>query len=124
MNVIKKYLFAGGFLLITTSVFAQQSISTSGGDATGNGIDDTYFNNFMLSAYPNPVTDILHLSIEDLEISNLSFKVFDVNGKLLMDEKVTLSNTLISMSNLSSSTYLLTVYKEIKPIKSFKIIKN
>ena len=78
----------------------------------------------VLSAYPNPTIDKLTLKIENYDSQNLSYYLFDVNGKLLERIKVTGNETTISMINLSSAIYFLKVIDNQEEIKTFKIIKN
>ena len=80
--------------------------------------------NLTISAYPNPTTDYLTLSIGEFEISNLSYQLYDMNGKLLQSEKITGNQTSIVMSNLVPATYFVKVIESNREIKTFKIIKN
>jgi len=80
--------------------------------------------NLSVTAYPNPTTDYLTLLIDELEISNLSYQLYDMNGKLLQSQKITGNQTSIVMSNLVPATYFLKVTDNQKEVKTFKIIKN
>ncbi len=75
-------------------------------------------------AYPNPANDFLTLKVENYIPENLSYKLFDANGKLLENKKVTGNVTIISLGNILSSLYFLKVIDNQKEIKIFKIIKN
>ena len=77
-----------------------------------------------VSAYPNPTTDYLTLSIDNFEVSKLSYQLFDMQGKLLQSEKITGSQTSIVMNNLVSTTYFVKVIQVNKEVKTFKIIKK
>ena len=77
-----------------------------------------------VTAYPNPTTDYLTLEVKDFELSTLHFQLFDMNGKLLQNEKITGNQTSISMSNLVPANYLVKVIQGDKDVKTFKIIKN
>ena len=82
--------------------------------------------NLVVSAYPNPTTDYLILTVKDFELSTLplSFSLYDINGKLLQTEKIEGSETRIVMSGLVSNIYLVKVVQGNKEAKTFKIIKN
>lgn len=80
--------------------------------------------NLSVSAYPNPTTDYLTLRIDEFEISNLSFQLYDMNGKLLQSKKITGNQTSIVMSNLVPASYFVKVILGNKEVKTFKIIKN
>ena len=88
------------------------------------GIEDAKGINLSVTAYPNPTTDYLTLRIDEFEISNLSFQLYDMSGKLLQSEKLTGSQTSIVMSNLVPATYFVRVINEKQSVKEFKIIKQ
>lgn len=77
-----------------------------------------------LTVYPNPATDYLTLRIDEFDTSNLSYQLFDTQGKLLQKEKITGNQTRITMSSLGPATYFLRVLQGNKEVKTFKIIKN
>ncbi len=80
--------------------------------------------NLCVSAYPNPTVDNLTLSIHDFELSNLLYQLYDLEGKLLQNEKITGNLTSIAMSNLVPASYILKVIQGNKVVKTFKIIKK
>ena len=80
--------------------------------------------NLSVSAYPNPTTDYLTLEVKEFELSNMSFQLYDMSGKLLQNEKITGNQTSIVMSNLVPATYFVKVTESNKEVKTFKIIKK
>jgi len=78
--------------------------------------------------YPNPVTDILMLKTGDFREEGLLYQLFDINGKLLQEKKVTDTEAQIIMSGLQPSTYFLKIIQTDKAapkvLKVFKIIKK
>lgn len=87
-------------------------------------IEEAIGMNLSLTAYPNPTTNYITLSINEFEISNLSYQLYDINGKLGQNEKITDNQTKIVMSNLVPATYFVKVIQGNKEVKIFKIIKN
>lgn len=77
-----------------------------------------------LSVYPNPTTDYLTLEVKDFELSDLSYQMYDMSGKLLQNTNITVYQTSIAMSNLVPATYFVKVTRANKEVKTFKIIKN
>jgi hypothetical protein len=98
-----------------------------------------------VSAYPNPTTDYLTLSIDgDVQAqfiaSQFIASLYDINGKLLQQTKITSKQTRIEMVNLISGTYFVRVNqnqsevhhvksnhaaaKQLNVVKTFKIIKQ
>lgn len=88
------------------------------------GIEEVKGINLSVTAYPNPTADYLTLSINEFDSSDLTYQLFDINGKLLQTEKITNNQTSIAMSNLVPATYLVKVTQSNKAIKTFKIIKK
>ena len=77
-----------------------------------------------LSAYPNPTTDVLTLRTGERDIENISYRLFDMNGKLIKAGKLTGSETPVNMQSLAPSVYFIKVIQNDKEIKTFKIIKK
>lgn len=74
--------------------------------------------------YPNPTSDYVVLAISDGNITNLTYVLYDINGRALAKGKCIQSNTLIDMQSLAIGTYILKVNQNSQEIKTFKIIKN
>jgi hypothetical protein len=88
------------------------------------GLEEATGINLKASAYPNPTTDYLTLEVIDFQLSNLTFQLCDMQGKLLQSGKITGNQTSISMSNFLPSIYFVQVNRGNKEVKTFKIIKN
>lgn len=91
------------------------------------GFEDIKWMNLNCSVHPNPTTDYLTLKIDvsaSIRTHNLSYQLYDMNGKLFGSGKLESSDTQIAMNKLVPETYLLEVFDQDKIIKSFKIIKN
>lgn len=96
---------------ITTSVGEEQT-----------GID------LQALAYPNPTSRMLTLNIVDYAAQNLSYKLIDMTGKVILSGPIVQENTLINMEQFSTAVYFLKVEVEnnnmTEPLKVFRIIKN
>ncbi|HNW68057.1 MAG TPA: T9SS type A sorting domain-containing protein [Bacteroidales bacterium] len=149
------------FTFSLSTVSAQESVNTTGGNALGGGgsasysvgqvvyatntgtngsvaegvqqpyeisvvteIEEAKGINLSILAYPNPTTDYLELKVESEKLKDLSYQLYDMNGKLLQNEKITGNQTNILMSNLAPATYFVKVIQGNKEVKTFKIIKN
>jgi hypothetical protein len=93
------------------------------------GIENSMKINLSCMAYPNPATTYLTLKTENTDNENLSYQLYDINGKLLENKKVEGNETTIFMEHRPVATYLLKVVQTDqaslpKEIKTFKIIKN
>ncbi|MCF6364813.1 MAG: T9SS type A sorting domain-containing protein [Bacteroidales bacterium] len=78
--------------------------------------------NLELSVYPNPTDGYLTLKSEDS--SNLSYQLFNIQGKIIEDKIISSTSTDISLESQASAAYFLNVLKNNQVIKTFKIIKN
>lgn len=74
--------------------------------------------------YPNPTTDFVNLKLNSFKMENISYQIFDFNGKLLDLKKVEGSETSIEMKSYADAVYFLKVFQGEKELKTFKIVKN
>lgn len=157
---MKKTVFAVFLLCAVLSIQAQETIPTTGGDATGSGGSSTYsvgqlvyttntdiggtvtqgvqqsfeFNtlsnpelttlNLTAVTYPNPATDYVVISISDAKLKDLSFNLYDLQGRAVSQGQVNQSITQIDMQSLAIGTYVLKVNQNNQELKTFKIIKK
>lgn len=66
--------------------------------------------NLEISCYPNPVTDELHVELEE---QGAEYKVISLNGEVLLEGELQLS-TVLSLKELPTGSYLLHVSLENK----------
>jgi hypothetical protein len=78
----------------------------------------------QLMVYPNPTSSLVNLKIDNFNLENLSYQLIDLNGREILNKKITESETQIQLENYPSAIYLLNVNQENKTIKTFKIFKN
>ena len=156
---MKRTMQLACFLCATTSIYSQQTISASGGEATGDGtvsysvgqlvnnmnigsngtvtqgvqqtIEFIVLSNPELTAltlkavtYPNPTTDYIVLALTNAALTDLSYMMFDVQGRIVTKGKVQKENTEIAMKNLATGVYILKVNQNNSELKTFKIIKK
>jgi hypothetical protein len=74
--------------------------------------------------FPNPVSEDLTLDIPDKEIAGMSYRIFDMNGNILMESLIKNRLSIINMSKLPVASYLLEVIQNQEVKKVFKIIKR
>ena len=155
-----KKLFLPLALFLSGIILAQESVNTSGSNATGSGgtasytvgqvaytsssgsngsvsvgvqqaytitattgIDETNFN-LKASVYPNPTTDLLVLSINELK-QDYTYQVLDMAGKLLINGQLRNNQTQLDFSSYATGSYYVNVItKQNKQIKTFQVIKN
>lgn len=80
--------------------------------------------NLQLAVYPNPTTNWLQLEVKNTDFTNLSYQLFDLNGRMILNQKVIAETSTISMEQLPAAIFLLKVVNNNKEVKIFKIIKK
>lgn len=85
---------------------------------------DNFNINLQMAVFPNPTTNWLQLDIKNYGFEKLNYQIFDINGKMVLQSKISTETTTISMENLSTNIYLLKVLDNNKEVKTFKIIKK
>lgn len=125
---------AGGSAAYSVGQVAYTSIETASGSVNQGvqqpykvstiGINTNPDIDLLMSVYPNPSTTLINLSVQNMDLTNLSYQLFDVQGKLLVSQKITNSETSIVMEEFATGSYFLNVINNQEELKSFKIIKN
>lgn len=80
----------------------------------------------QMFVFPNPTADFVTISMNGVESEGgqRSYRLYDIQARLLMQNTINQEETQVSLNNLSPSIYILVVYVDSKILKSFKIIKN
>ncbi len=118
--------YSVGLVVHTTNTGAAGSLAQGVQQAYEISIVSTFEDqpsSLDLRVYPNPTIDQLSLHVGNIELSNLSFQLFDLNGKLIASKKIALETETIQMEALPSGVYFLNVTHKTKALKTFKIIK-
>ncbi|MHC1731796.1 MAG: T9SS type A sorting domain-containing protein [Bacteroidales bacterium] len=74
--------------------------------------------------YPNPTSGILRLVISAPDPEKYRLQLFDQNGILLLNNKITESETEVSMEKLLPSIYFIRILRGSIEVKLFKIVKK
>lgn len=76
--------------------------------------------------FPNPTTDYVTINMTGFVFDNgpQSYQLYDYQGRLLKQNKITQAETQINLTDLSASIYILQVYVHNKVFKTFKILKK
>jgi len=81
-------------------------------------------NNPTISIYPTLTNDFVTLSFQNTNIENITYKLYDVLGKLIEKQKINDNQTYISFQMLADAMYFIKVFDGNNEVKTFKIIKN
>jgi hypothetical protein len=85
---------------------------------------DNFSINLQLVVYPNPTSNWISLDVKNYSFEKLQYHLINLNGVLILNNKITSETTAIQMEQYSSAIYLLKVLENNKEIKTFKIIKK
>lgn len=78
----------------------------------------------QMKVYPNPFETQIILSISDFTSEYLEYTVYDMQGKLLISNKISTVETSVSLESQQAATYLLQVTDSGQLLKTFIIIKK
>jgi len=87
--------------------------------------DDLTFPGLELSVYPNPVNYFLNLKATGREDIKLNYRLYAIDGKLLLHKKIMNNPEEINMHPYAEGSYLLKVTTtKDDPVQTFKIVKR
>ena len=78
----------------------------------------------VAGVFPNPTVNNVTLVIKNVPVDDMSYHLYDMNGRMLLEQKLRDSETMIPMERFASATYFLSVVDQGSLLKTFKIIKN
>jgi len=87
-------------------------------------VDEIVKLGYMITAFPNPVQNYVTLSVEAENYENLTFRLYDFNGRLIEQNPIQGNLTNVSFEALNPAVYFITILEENKKITTLKIIKN
>lgn len=74
--------------------------------------------------FPNPSVDQLTLTLEGILINEVTYELYDLQGRRIANQPVNSDKTDIDVSYLPPATYFLKVLQGQQTITHFKILKN
>ena len=85
------------------------------------GVED-FAPNFQATIFPNPTQDVFNIKTSVFE--NVTYTLYDAQGKLVMQNILSAEQTPIQVSHLAPGSYSLTLNNETQTLKTFKLIKQ
>lgn len=79
-------------------------------------------NQLVISTFPNPVTDVLSVNFQAMQLMNLNYKFLTTTGKIITEGKLD-SAGVIDVTQLSKGKYTLSLSRDQTIIYSTHIIK-
>lgn len=77
---------------------------------------------FEVSIFPNPTEDVLNIRTETFE--NISYAIYDQQGKLVLSDILSATLNPILVNHLAPGSYSLNLYDKTQTLKTFKLIKH
>jgi hypothetical protein len=85
------------------------------------GVED-FAPNYEATIFPNPASDVLNIKTSSFE--NVTYTLYDAQGKLVMQNILSAEQTPIQVSQLAPGSYSLTLNNETQNLKTFKLVKT
>jgi hypothetical protein len=85
-------------------------------------IDSELSSQAELAIYPNPVSDILNINFPENSQNNL-IQVYDISGKLVIEQKESSSNALVNFDGLQKGLYIIKIKTDSESFIR-KVMKN
>lgn len=95
------------------------------------GMQQSYIINEMaiktilrVSLYPNPTNNLVYFKVENLNYKNLSFKLYDISGRIITSGKILNEQSVLSLQNFPNNIFIVKVFRGELEEQSFKILKS
>jgi hypothetical protein len=74
--------------------------------------------------FPNPASDHLIIRTDKEQHENLYFQLYDLSGKIILQDRIRETETTIPLNHLRSAVYLLRIIEGNRQVRSFKVVKQ
>ena len=85
------------------------------------GVED-FAPDYEATIFPNPTQDVLNIKTSSYE--NVTYTLYDAQGKLVMQNLLSSEQTPIQVSQLAPGSYSLTLSNGQQQLKTYKLIKT
>ena len=115
--------FTIGEVIIATGTDGTNDITQGFHQTNWNfvGLED-HAPNYEAIIFPNPTEDVLNIRTSTFE--NVTYTLYDAQGKLVMQNMLSAEQTPIQVSQLAPGSYSLTLNNQIQNLKKFKLVKT
>ncbi len=79
---------------------------------------------FDIFVYPIPATDFLTISVRNHDFEHISYRLYDVSGRLLVGDKLKGQTQELSLRSYDPGIYFLRISVRNQLVKTFKILKQ
>jgi hypothetical protein len=115
--------FTIGEVIINTGTDGTNDITQGFHQTNWNflGVED-FAPNYEATIFPNPTQDVLNIKTSSYD--NVTYTLYDAQGKLVMQNLLSSEQTPIQVSQLASGSYSLTLSNGQQQLKTYKLIKT
>jgi hypothetical protein len=115
--------FTIGEVIIATETDGTNDITQGFHQTNWNflGLED-HAPNYEAIIFPNPTEDVLNIRTSTFE--NVTYTLYDAQGKLVMQNILSAEQTPIQVSQLAPGNYSLTLTNQTQNLKTFKLVKT
>lgn len=85
------------------------------------GVED-FAPDYEATIFPNPIEDVLNIKTSSFE--NVTYTLYDAQGKRVMQNILSAEQTPIQVSQLAPGAYSLTLKNQSQNLKTFKLVKT
>ncbi len=85
------------------------------------GLED-HFPGYEVSLYPNPLSDLLNIKIQNFK--DVSYSLIDIQGKIVLQDNLNSELTSIGVDHLAPGSYSLVLSNQENKLKTYRIIKT
>lgn len=115
--------FTLGEVIIDTGTDGSNDITQGFHQTNWNfvGVED-HSPSYQATIFPNPTSEVLNIRTSLFE--NVTYALYDAQGKLVMQDVLSEEQTPIQVSQLAPGSYSITLNNETQNLKTFKLIKT
>ena len=115
--------FTIGEVIINTGTDGTNDITQGFHQTNWNfvGLED-HSPSYEATIFPNPTSEVLN--IRTSTFANVTYTLYDAQGKLVMQNILSAEQTPIQVSQLAPGSYSLTLHNQTQNLKTFKLIKT
>jgi hypothetical protein len=85
------------------------------------GLED-HAPSYEATIFPNPTSEVLNIRTSTFE--NVTYTLYDAQGKLVLQNVLSAEQTPIQVSQLAPGNYSITLTNQTQNLKTFKLIKQ
>lgn len=122
-NVSGSLDFTIGEVLINTETNGSYNITQGFHQTNWNflGLED-HVPEYEAIIYPNPILDVLNIKTNSF--MGVAYSIYDAQGKLVTQNKLSADFTSIQVKHLAPGSYSVILNNESQKLKTFKLIKS